>query len=162
MRHVYYTAEHINSWLLEIARQMYMNEYKPAYIVGLSRGGLVPALKLSHYLNIPMFALNKDESNLWMAEDAFNFISEEFQFRKNILIVDDINDTGKTLNALKEDWMSGCHPNSNDWNNIWHTNVKFATLIDNTASPFKVDFCGYEINKETNPEWCVFPWEQWW
>ena len=41
-------------------------------------------------------------SNLGMAEDAFN--------GKNILIVDDINDQGSTVNWIKNDWPSGCLP----------------------------------------------------
>ena len=35
--------------------------------------------------------------------------------RKNILIVDDINDTGATFNWIKEDWPSGCLPMDTRW-----------------------------------------------
>ncbi len=147
---VYYTHTQINSYILNIARQMYTDNYRPDYIVGLSRGGLVPAIKLSHYLDIPMYALNKDESNLWMAEDALE--------GKNILVVDDINDTGATLQALKNDWRS----NYGDWESVFGFNVKFAVCIDNDSSEQAVDYYGHSINKVENPEWCVFPWEEWW
>jgi xanthine phosphoribosyltransferase len=152
---------------------MYKDNYRPDYIVGLTRGGLVPGVLLSHYLDVPFYALNKDESNLWMAEDAFGYAGQDSQeeyksrwdisFRKNILIIDDINDTGKTFRNIVEDWRSGCLPKEEQaWNTVWHNNVKFACLIHNDASDFNTDFPGYTINKLENPEWCVFPWEQWW
>jgi hypoxanthine phosphoribosyltransferase len=151
MNKVYYNPDQINSYLLEIVRQMYKDNFHPKCIVGLSRGGLVPGVKLSHYLDIPFYALNKDESNLWLAEDALE--------GTEMLIVDDINDTGKTITELKKDW-SDSH---NDWTKIFNNgNVKFAVLINNEASTTEVNYIGFTINKLENPEWCVFPWEEWW
>jgi len=172
MKEVFYTPSQVNSYLLTIAKEMYKADFRPDYIVGLVRGGLVPAIKLSHYLDIPMYALDPNESNLWMAEDAFGYVPADDQqviksrwdvsYRKNILIIDDINDSGKTFTNLKEDWQSGCLPKESAWNTVWHKNVKFATLIENQASDFDADFVGLEINKLENPGWCVFPWERWW
>ena len=151
MKRVYYTPAHINSYLLNIARQMYKDNFRPNYIVGIARGGLVPAIKLSHYLDIPMYALNKGESNHWIPEDALE--------GKRILVIDDINDTGTTIRNLKKEWSES----QGDWGKIFRIgNVKFATLIDNDASEEFVDYSGFTINKCENPEWCVFPWEEWW
>lgn len=167
-KEVFYSPKQINGFLLNINKQMVQDNFRPDYIIGITRGGLVPALKLSHYLEIPMYALGEDESNLWMAEDAFGYESVNDKGtsaptkRKNILIVDDINDTGTTLNNLKNDWQSGCLPHNSSWNDVWHRNVKFAVLIDNEASAFNCDYNGVTINKFENPEWCVFPWENWW
>lgn len=168
VKEVVYTAEQINGYLLNINKQMVQDNFRPDYIVGIARGGLVPALKLSHYLDIPMYCLSEEESNLWMAEDAFGYVSVDGKgvsvatARKNILIIDDINDSGTTLNNLKQDWQSGCMPHNRAWNDIWHRNVKFAVCIDNEASAFNSDYYGTTINKFENPEWCVFPWECWW
>ena len=151
MKRVHYSPDQVNTYLLEIVRQLYKDDFRPDYIVGITRGGLVPAVKLSHYLDIPMYALNKDEYNLWLPEDALE--------GKNILIMDDINDTGTTIRKLKEEWSES----QGDWDKIFHVgNVKFATLIDNEGSDQNIDYSGYTINKLENPEWCVFPWEEWW
>jgi xanthine phosphoribosyltransferase len=172
-KQMYYTDEFVKSGVLEIARQMFKQDFRPDYIVGLTRGGLIPGVMLSHYLDLPFYALDPRESNLWMAEDAFGYVPADDQeviksrwdisYRKNILIVDDINDRGNTFKNLKEDWRSGCLPKEDAaWNSVWHRNVRFAALIENQASDFDADFVGLEINKVENPEWCVFPWESWW
>lgn len=151
MNKVYYTGNHIKGFLLEIIRQMSASGYKPDYIAAINRGGVNPGVKLSHYLNVPLYVLHKDESNLWMVDDALE--------GKNILVIDDINDTGKTWMELQQDWACS---NTVDWDKIWHNNVKYAVCIENTASISTADFVGLEINKIENPEWCVFPWEEWW
>lgn len=177
MSKVYYTEKTVKNWVHDIIRSMNDDDWKPDYIVGLTRGGLVPAIMLSHYLNVPMQTLNVSlrdsdmgpESNLWMAEDAFGYVSdvdENFEHRavaKRILIVDDINDSGATLNWVKDDWQSGCLPKHERWLDVWNNNVRFAVMINNDASDFKdVDYVGLNINKLEEPIWCVFPWEEWW
>jgi uncharacterized protein len=147
----------------DICRDIAIGNWTPDYIVGITRGGLLPAVMISHYLNIPMMSLDVSlrdglecESNLWMAEDAFN--------GKNILIVDDINDTGATLNWIMEDWPSGCFPSDSKWPAVWNNNVRFAVVVDNLASRcnVKMDYVGMEVNKAEKDVWIEFPYEEWW
>jgi hypoxanthine-guanine phosphoribosyltransferase len=155
----------------KICRDIALGDWRPDYVVGITRGGLLPAVMISQYFNIPCEALkvslrdnggeHATESNLWMAEDAFGHSMDR---PKNILIVDDINDTGATVNWILEDWPSGCFPNDPEWDNIWNTNVRFATVFDNLASKsaIRMDYVGEEINKEEHPVWIEFPFEEWW
>jgi uncharacterized protein len=167
---------------LEIVRQIYSDNWRPDYIVGITRGGLVPAVMLSHYLQVPcktlMISLRDSgecESNLWMAEEAFGYVPLEDQekinsrwdpsYRKNILIVDDINDSGASINWLVKDWGAGCMPSEQAvWKTVWNNSVRFAVLVDNLSSNCSVDidYCGAEIDKSENNVWVDFPWEQWW
>jgi len=177
---VYYTENNVKQWIHSIIRQMSADGFKPDYIVGITRGGLTPASMLSYYLEIPMCTLNVSfrenggeelESNLWLAEEAFGYMTQskesestfDIAAAKNILIVDDINDTGRTIKWIKDDWENGCLPMDERWEEVWGHNVKFAVMINNEASEFKdVDYAGLTINKHEDPTWCVFPWEEWW
>jgi hypoxanthine phosphoribosyltransferase len=182
-----HNEKQLRIWIHKIIREMAQDNWQPDYIVGITRGGLIPATMLSHYLDIPMHTLNisfRDndsgpESNLWMAEDAYGYVPYEGtepplerdsnrittnpENRKNILIVDDINDSGRTLQWIQDDWQSGCLPNDSAWDQVWNNNVRFAVMVNNTASEFKdIDYHGTEINKLETPAWIVFPWENWW
>lgn len=165
----FYDEAFVKSAVHTIARQMYRDGFYPDCIVGITRGGLIPGVLLSHYLDIPFYALNKDESNLWLSEEAFGYEYAEDgvsrsnpSLRKNILLIDDINDTGTTFRNIIKDWQSSCGPDDTAWKDIWNNTVKFATLIDNESSDQTIDYSGISINKAETPEWCVFPWERWW
>jgi len=169
----YLSYKDVNSQVLSIARQVTIDRWRPDYIVGLTRGGLLPAVLLSHWFAVPCHTLRvslrdngaDNESNWWMAEDAFGY-DEKFPTEgnppKQILIVDDINDTGATLEWIKRDWRSTCLPDSSHWDNIWHHNVRFAVLVNNLASTTKVDYAAMEINKAEQDMWIEFPYENWW
>jgi hypoxanthine phosphoribosyltransferase len=97
MNKIYYSERTIKTWVHDIIRAMNHDGFRPDYIVGLTRGGLVPAVMLSHYLDVPMHSLGVSlrdgdgtgpESNCWMAEDAYGYTSLDEQEPTKILIVD--------------------------------------------------------------------------
>lgn len=157
-----YSWQQVEGACLEIARLIHNDYWTPDYIVGINRGGVIPANLLSQYLGIPMHVLHVSlrdhsgtETNAWMASDALD--------QKNILIIDDINDTGATLDWIKADWQSAAIPSDPRWaNEIWHKNVKFATIFDNAASNSHIDYCAEEIDKRDDDVWVIFPWENFW
>jgi len=179
---LYLSYEDVEGFVMEIGREIMQSEWKPDYIVGVGRGGLLPATLLSHFIDVPMHSLDvslrdsniEPTSNCWMAEDAYGYVdtldrdevekSSDEAKRKNILIVDDINDTGATINWIKDDWKSGCIPDDPAWDDIWLCgNVRTAVLVNNEASEYKnIDYAGMDINKAEDDKWVVFPYENFW
>jgi xanthine phosphoribosyltransferase len=161
----------------KICRDISVDGWKPDYVVGITRGGLLPAVMISHYFNVPCETLKVSlrdggdtESKTWMAEDAFGFVGDgtgtiaDPAFRKNILIVDDINDSGATIDWIINDWRASCMPNSPIWNVVWGNTTRFAVVVDNLASKcqIKMNYVGTEVNKAENDVWVDFPYEEWW
>ena len=163
MKKVYVNWSDVERQTQEIIRQMYLDDFHPDYVVGLTRGGLIPANLISQYLEVPMHALKVSlrddeqcESNCWMAEDAFQ--------GSQILIVDDINDSGATINWIRQDWQGSNLPNDAGWADVWGGNVRIAVLYNNESSSNEVDvsYAAEHVNKLETPQWIVFPWEEWW
>lgn len=177
-----YTWEDVERMCTDIVLGMYKDRWVPDYIVGITRGGNIPATIISHMIGARCEALKvklrdyeigeESESNCWMAEDAFGYVDEEqravlkcrwdISKRKKILIVDDINDTGSTFKWIKHDWRSSCLPQEeNAWNTVWGENVRFATLTENLSSDFDgVSYYSDEVNKAEEDVWLVYPWEK--
>lgn len=175
---IYISYDQLKGHVQDIIRQINLDGWKPDYIVGITRGGLLPAVMISQYLDVPMHTLKVSlrdgqeedcDHNCWMAEDAFGYehnatfsgISNQ-DARLNILIVDDINDSGATIAWIKKDWTSGCLPNDPSWDSVWGNNVRFATVVNNLASMEDVTYHSMEVNKAEDPCWIVFPVEDWW
>ena len=85
MNKLYLNWKTIDQYCNKLAIQILKSEWKPDYIVGIGRGGLVPAVILSHILEVPMHSLKvtlRDgaeedcDHNCWMAEDAMGYVTD--------------------------------------------------------------------------------------
>src|SRR5210317_179998 len=98
----YYTWQDVERMCVSIVNQMYKDNWRPDYIVGITRGGNVPATIISNITGISCEALkvslrddsgHGSETNCWMSEDAFGYVSEDADkvtggpLEKKILIV---------------------------------------------------------------------------
>ena len=133
----------------QIFNQLVSDEWTPDYIVGVKRGGLVPAIKLSHLLNKPLIMMScqlRDSKD----NEVRLYEVEEISRNKNILIVDDICDSGITLSEIISKFRC---------NNFNENNIKTCSLIFNTTQNFLVNHYGRTINRMIDDSWIIFPWE---
>lgn len=162
MSRVYYTFDNMKTDLSVIVRDMANDQWRPDVIVGVARGGHIPAVMLSHYYDVNYKSVKvqfreKDNSVAITSITAeMNDFPAAFSTNnRNVLVVDDINDSGKTFeyieNAVGTQRQDDAMPV-----------VKYAALVDNIGSSFSTDYSAKEINKEQDPSWIVFPWEEWW
>jgi hypoxanthine phosphoribosyltransferase len=135
------TDRDVKKHVSSIINQMVRANFKPDIVIGLSRGGIVPALLVSHYLNCECYIRNNKES----------LFDVEFP-QRNILVIDDINDSGSTLTAVNHEL----------YKDLELRDIKYATLINNESSSFTVDFSGIDFNRLEQDDWFDFPWEKWW
>jgi xanthine phosphoribosyltransferase len=118
------------------------------YVVGIVRGGAIPAVYLSHHLGIPMRTVSWSTFHSDQMRECAMDIAEDISEGKSILLVDDILDSGRTMKELLEDW--GCDRDK----------VGIAVLIYNKQQELKPDYFGTVIDRETQPEWVTFWWEK--
>jgi len=151
----YYSWQDIENMCTKIVKQMYADNWRPDYIVGLTRGGNIPATIISNMSDIPCEAMKvsfrndeRVDKDHWLSKIATAPVPTGME--KKILIVDDINDSGATFEWIWNDWAL---------ENITH-GVKFATLTENLASNFEhVSYHVHEVNKAEEDVWLVYPWE---
>ena len=143
MNKLYIQDSDIKTYLQTILRAMHKDKFVPDVIIGLSRGGLQPAVMLSNYFDVPMIPVS-----LALRDHQVEKVDFELDPNKKYLVIDDINDSGATLNRLAQ------YMNEHTW--------RSAVLINNLPSPFEPDYQGIEINKDEEDVWVVYPWEAWW
>ena len=127
-----------NVMIHDLARKIKQNKRgEPKQIVALGRGGFVPGVQLSHMLDLPLIPI------MWQTRDGKEKVKHVAD--EHALIVDDINDTGRTL----LDFVSS---------NVWNDSYSVATLLHKNSSDFHaVDYFAQIAEDDV---WYVFPWEK--
>lgn len=144
---VFYSWQDFDEDIEILTNYIRNNKWIPNYIVGVKRGGLIPAIKLSHIFNKPLIMMSCQ-----LRDNTDNKVRlyevEEIPKNKNILIVDDICDSGVTLQKI----VYQLHSEG-------FGNIKTCSLIYNFAQDFRIDYCVREIDRFQDKRWIVFPWE---
>ena len=129
--------------------------FQSDYIVAIVRGGLIPAVHLSHDLGIRMEALQWSKRDHCIQEHNC-WIPDDLVAGKKILIVEDIVDSGDTIREVLADWRQS---NSKLTEQMISDQVRIAALVYNESQPIKVDYCYKRIDRSIDDTWIVFPWE---
>lgn len=133
-----------------VAQSLTCGDWKPDFVVGVGRGGLAPAVYISHHLDLPMLSIDQSSRVPGFAEELLRKVAEKSATGTRLLFVDDINDSGATIETIRGVLAdSGCNA----------ANLRFAVLLDNRRSKARVDYAGRSIDRDTDKRWFVFPWE---
>ena len=134
------------------------NNFKPTVLVGIMRGAAPIIDILSRILKLPTAYIviqsysgegtEDKQGELVFARDISSIAKEE-DFKK-VLLVDDLSDTGLTLNKSIE-WLKNYQPIKNQIQEI-----KTACLWKKKSSKFVPDFCPIKLD---NDPWIVQPTE---
>ena len=134
----------------QVAAQVARDPWQPDFIIGIGRGGLVPAVYISHQLNIPMLSIDQSSKVPDFADELLRRVAHKSAIGTRLLIVDDINDSGGTIMNIRSVLAAdGCD----------EANLRFAVLIDNSRSKARVDYSARTIDRGDDKRWFVFPWE---
>jgi adenine/guanine phosphoribosyltransferase-like PRPP-binding protein len=139
--------EDFDQHITNIERQLLTDDWTPDYIVGVKRGGLIPAIALSHRFNKPLIMMScqlrdSTDNNVRLYE------VNELNKNSNILIVDDICDSGKTFHSILDE--------------LRIHGFKFArtcALFFNVSQNFCVHYKSINIDRTKDKRWIFFPWE---
>ncbi|GAA3707084.1 hypothetical protein GCM10022268_15630 [Sphingomonas cynarae] len=133
-----------------LAAQLAADDWAPDFIIGVGRGGLVPAVFLSHASGLPMLSVDFSSQVEDFSDEPLVKLAMRTRGGERLLFLDDINDSGRTIAHLRRALAAaGAVPGS----------VRFATLIDNVSSAERVDYRHRTIDRRETKDWFVFPWE---
>ena len=120
------------------------------YIIGIGRGGLIPATMLGYKLNKKVLTFGVNTYNDQVKEDNFVIYQqpEILKSKSRYLVVDDICDSGNTFSIFKKLYD---HNTS-----IPQHSFEYASLFVKDKSSHMVDYYGFSVPEKT---WLVFPWE---
>ena len=143
------TWQQMHNLAKKTANKIKKSDFHPDIIIGLSRGGLVPARMFCDFLHIKnCFAIKVDHWGLTATKDGKAKLTHKLNMDltgKNVLVADDITDTGQSMELPKKH-IEGLNP----------AKIKTATLVHLDNSKYTPDFYGHERSWA----WIIFPWNE--
>ena len=143
----WYNGEELRRDISSLCRDIVLDKFDPQVIVGLSRGGLVPGVMMSHWFQRPFKPVQAALRDFEEWEDYLPRKTDE-----RVLIIDDICDSGETFQKIsdfiKERGVK--------------VEVRFASLWWNNEVDFEPHYYVQECAKDSEGIWIHFPWEHWW
>lgn len=115
-------------------------------VVGIVRGGLLPAVIVSHKLDLPLIPISYSSKRGKGDDKSYSNVVPVFDKSDCILIVDDISDSGLTLKELVDIYQSQ--------GVTVITYTLYAKLFN-----YEPDYYSWIIEEKDRDEWVFFPWE---
>jgi uncharacterized protein len=133
-----------------LADRLREGDWTPQLLVGVGRGGLAPAVFLSHATGLPMVSIDFSTPIPEFNDALIATLATRSRAGERQLFVEDINDSGRTIEAIRAKLTAA---------DATMPNIRFAVLIDNASSVERVEYRFRAIDRRTTKDWFVFPWE---
>jgi|TARA_R100000008_G_scaffold49292_1_gene29413 hypoxanthine phosphoribosyltransferase len=135
-------------------------DFHPTCILGVANGGMIPATLLAKLLKVDKLlscnlksyqddAPRSGPHNINDVVKQISFPTQDELMRERVLVVDDLVDTGLTLQKIYNNFVL--------YNDQYNINWDFATLYYKPKTSFMPD---YTVRQFDNDAWIVFPWEK--
>ena len=134
------TFDDFKDYIDNIVDKIKEKNVKYNYIIGLTRGGLIPATVISHKLDVPMLASNWATDRKKPSLTLMDILDNP---RNKVLLVDEILDSGKTISSFMD----------------IHGKTDVAVLIWNKEQDIVPEYYAIGIERSMTPEWFEFWWE---
>ena len=146
----YVSWKDIEDWTKGIMKMIIADDYNPDIIVGIARGGLVPARMVADYLfKKDLLSIKTEHWGVTETMDGKAVLKEKLNYDvsgKKVLIVDDITDTGESM-RLSYNYIKSLNP----------AELKTTSMLYVNGSSYTPDYYGKGLSKE-EWAWFVFPW----
>ncbi|WP_337860725.1 phosphoribosyltransferase [Ferroplasma sp.] len=147
---VYVSWSEIEEWTKGIMKMVIEDKYNPDIIIGIARGGLVPARMVADYLfKKDLVSIKTEHWGVTATVDGKAVLKEKLNYDiagKKVLIVDDITDTGESM-KLSYNYIKSLNP----------AEVKTTSMLYVNDSKYTPDYYGKGLQKE-QWAWFIFPW----
>lgn len=144
---MYYSYQDFSDDLKNILDEINTDGADYDYVVGIVRGGAIPAACISYHLGIPLKMVSWSTYHADQMKESALDIAEDIADGRKVLVVDDILDSGRTLQELMDDW------------GVERRSFDLAVMIWNVGQEILPDFYGRKIDRADNTDWITFWWE---
>jgi hypoxanthine phosphoribosyltransferase len=133
-----------------LAERLSDDAWAPALLVGVGRGGLTPAVFLSHATGLPMVSIDFSTPIPEFNDALIEALAARTRDGERLVFVEDINDSGRTIESIRTQLLA---------TKAAIANTRFAVLIDNLSSVERVEYAHRTIDRRNTKDWFIFPWE---
>ena len=142
MNNIPYNYDRYNTDITTLTSKIRKSDIKYDLIVGIAKGGLIPAVHLANVLDVPFAALQWSGKGIRDSSNPHLVCSRG----KSVLLVDDILDNGDTIHEV----LSTYYP------------MDTATLVYNCINRWSLvpTYTSWTINRNDTPNWIDFWWEK--
>ena len=146
----YYTYNDIHNIIFKVKEQI--KSFNPDVIVAIGSGGLIPARMIKSYLNVDVNVVSVKSYNKFNISGKIEVVQWNFTnyINKRILVVDDVDDTGKTL--------SFCIDKLRKTNKARDIGV-FVIHNKDKEKYSKLKDVSYMSGETVSDSWIVYPWD---